>query len=130
RRMRVEFGFFERTRGHRPVPYQPQCVVLLALTDDFWAQARGHRLGLHFGLPTICAQEYEDGLGAEITYTVAGITPACHRCMTASRYKAYLEEGFKNDVTSHGAPIFAAEYLNAALGHVAASLRSVQVTQG
>lgn len=100
---------------------QPQCakrVVLLVLTDDFEAQARGHRLGLHFGIPTICAQEYREGRGAEVTYTVAGITPACHRCVTASRYRDYLQNGFKNDVTSAGAPVFAAEFLNAVLGHV------------
>lgn len=96
----------------------PRQTILLVLTDNFRAQARGHRLGLHFGLPTICAQEYREGRGAEVTYTVPGVTPACHRCITASRYKAYLREGYENDVTSEGAPIFAAEMLNAVLGHV------------
>lgn len=97
---------------------KPEKTVLLVLTDNFEAQARGHRLGLHFGIPTICAAEYAEGIGAEVTYTVPGITPACHRCITASRYKAYLEEGFKNNVTSAGAPVFAAEFLNAVLGHM------------
>ncbi len=96
----------------------PSRVILLVLTDNFEAQARGHRLGLQFGLPTICAQEYMEGRGAEMTYTVPGVTAACHRCITASRYRAYLAEGYKNDVTSEGAPIFAAEYLNATLGHL------------
>ena len=105
--------------GHNSeLSISPHQTILMVLTDDFWAQARGHRLGLHFGLPTICAQEYHEGRGAEVTYTVSEITPACHRCITASRYKAYLDEGYKNDVTSEDAPIFAAEMLNATLGHM------------
>jgi hypothetical protein len=97
---------------------RPTNVLLLVLTDNFEAQARGHRLGLQFGFPTICAQEYHEGRGAEITFTVPGATPACHRCITASRYRAYLSEGYRNTITSHGAPIFAAQMLNAALGHI------------
>ncbi|MBT3380513.1 MAG: hypothetical protein HN742_00115 [Lentisphaerae bacterium] len=96
----------------------PERVVLLVLTDNFGAQARGHRLGLQFGVPTICAQEYAEGRGAEVTYTVPGVTPACHRCITASRYREYLQNGYRNDVTSAGAPIFAAEFLNGVLGHI------------
>jgi proteasome lid subunit RPN8/RPN11 len=97
---------------------KPERTVLLVLTDNFFAQARGHRLGLQFGVPTICAQEYAEGRGAEVSYTVPGVTPACHRCITASRYRQYLENNFQNDVTSAGAPVFAAEFLNAILGHV------------
>lgn len=118
RPMRASFGHFGRAPEPRPMPYQPEYLLLLVLTDSFWAQGRGHRLGLQFGVTTICAQEYKEEVGAEVTYTVPGITPACHRCITASRYRAYLAEGFTNDVTSHGAPIFAAEYLNAVLGHI------------
>jgi hypothetical protein len=92
--------------------------ILLVLTDNFYAQARGHRLGLHFGIPTICAQEYLEGCGAEVTYTVPGVTPACHRCITSSRYTRYLEAGYTNDVTSEGAPVFAADFLNAVIGHI------------
>jgi proteasome lid subunit RPN8/RPN11 len=96
----------------------PEIVVLLPLTDNFAAQARGHRLGLQFGIPTICAQEYQGGRGAEITYTVPGMTSACQRCITSSRYRAYLEEGYQNDVSSEGAPVFAADFLNSAIAHV------------
>ena len=99
-------------------PAQPANVILVVLTDSFEAQARGHRLGLQFGFPTICAQEYTEGRGAEVTYTVPGVTPACHRCITASRYRAYLAEGYRNTVTSHGAPIFGAQMLNAVIGHI------------
>jgi hypothetical protein len=92
-------------------------ILLLGLTDNFHAQARVHRLGLQYGLPTICAQEYAEGRGAEVTWTVPGVTKSCHRCMTASRYQAYAR-GFQNNVTSHGAPIFAAQMLNAVLGQI------------
>jgi ThiF family len=100
----------------------PEKTILMVLTDNFYAQARGHRLGLHFGIPTICAMEYVEGIGAEVTYTVPGVTPACHRCITAGRYKSYLEDKFENDVTSAGAPVFAAEFLNAVLGHMLLSI--------
>lgn len=104
-------------RGDAGTGVSPRQSILLVLTDSFEANARGHRLGLHFGLPTVCAQEYVEGRGAEVTYTVPGVTPACHRCITSSRYAAY-DNGYRNTVTSTGAPIFAAEMLNAILGHV------------
>ncbi len=109
-----------RVYGSDPLghPRQPGRVILLGLTDNFEAQARVHRLGLQYGVPTICAQEYREGVGAEITWTVPDVTSACHRCMTSSRYQAYLKEGYQNDVTSHGAPIFSAQMLNAVLGHI------------
>lgn len=108
-----------RVLGSNPLghPKHPSQVILLGLTDNFNAQTRVHRLGLQYGISTICAQEYAEGRGAEITWTVPGITDACHRCVTASRYKAY-QEGYKNTVTSNGAPIFAAQMLNAALGQI------------
>ena len=55
--------------GH---PRQPGQVILLGLTDNFQAQARVHRLSLQYGLPAVCAQEYAQGCGAEITWTVPG----------------------------------------------------------
>ncbi len=101
---------------------KPRQAISFGLTDNFWANARTHRLGLHFGLPTVCAQEYVEGRGAEVTYTVPGVTPACHRCITSSRYRAYLQEGYVNDVTSDEAPVFAAEILNGVLGHILLAL--------
>lgn len=93
-------------------------TILFGLTDSFPAQARVNRLALKLGLPSLCAQVYAEGRAAEITYTFPGITPACHRCMLSSRYKAYLADGFENNVTSHGTPIFATGRLNALKGHL------------
>jgi proteasome lid subunit RPN8/RPN11 len=100
---------------HRPPPTD---VVLCGLTDNFEAQARVNRLGLNLGLPTFCAQVYAEGLAAEITFTFPGVTPACHRCILSARYNAYLKNGFKNNVTSNGTPIFATTRLNAIKGFI------------
>jgi proteasome lid subunit RPN8/RPN11 len=99
------------------------CVTLLCgLTDSFEAQARVNRLALQLGLPSLCAQVYQEGRGAEITFTYPGLTPACHRCVLRSRYQAYLADGFQNHVTSDGTPIFATTRLNALKGFLALAL--------
>lgn len=100
----------------------PVLTVLCGLTDNFEAQARVNRLALHFGFPSLCAQVYREGRGAEITFTYPGLTPACHRCILSSRYKAYLMDGFKNNVGSDGTPIFATERLNSLKGFVTLAL--------
>jgi hypothetical protein len=100
----------------------PAVTLLCGLTDNFEAQARVNRLGLHLGLPTLCAQVYAEGRGAEVTFTHPETTPACNRCALSSRYKAYLEEGFQNNVTSDGTPIFSTTRLNALKGYIAMAI--------
>lgn len=113
------FGF----PHHDGVKKSPHRVTLLCgFTDNFAAQARVNRLALQFGIPSLCAQLYQEGQGAEITFTYPGITPACHRCVLSSRYKAYLEEGFQNTVTSDGTPIFATTRVNALKGFIAMAI--------
>ena len=104
-----------------PMPYRsaPKRILLCGLTDSFPAQARINRLALKFGLPSLCAQVYHEGRGAEVTFTFPGVTAACHRCMLSSRYRAYLEEGFENNVTSHGTPLCSTSRLNALKEHIA-----------
>jgi proteasome lid subunit RPN8/RPN11 len=100
----------------------PSQTLICGLTDNFETQARVNRLALQFGLPSLCAQVYPAGRGAEITFTLPGVTPACHRCALRSRYEAYLREGFSNNVTSDGTPIFATTRLNALKGFIAMAL--------
>jgi proteasome lid subunit RPN8/RPN11 len=100
----------------------PEVSLLCGLTDSFYAQARVNALALHLGLPSLCAQVYKEGRGAEITFTYPGLTPACHRCILSSRYKAFIAEQFSNNVTSHGTPIFATSRLNSIKGFVALAL--------
>lgn len=91
----------------------PAVTLLCAFTDNFEAQDRIQRLGLHFGLPTLAASVYAEGRGVEIGFTAPGLTPACLRCAQSSRYRAYLKEGYGNVVTSDGTPFLATDRLNA-----------------
>lgn len=94
-------------------PDIPRMSLLCAFTDAFIAQARLSRLALHLGVPFLTAAVYQEGRGSEIAFSAPGITPACTRCALASRYRAYLQEGFTNTVTSHGTPIYVTSRLNA-----------------
>jgi hypothetical protein len=92
------------------------------MTDDFYAQARVNRLALNFGLPSLCAQVYAEGRGAEVTFTHPEVTRACHRCILQSRYDAYLLRGFRNTTTSSGTPFYATARLNAIKQWIALAL--------
>ena len=100
----------------------PTQTILCGFTDNFPAQARMNRLALQFGLPSLCAQVYREGRGAEITFTHPEVTTACHRCALGNRYRWYLEQEHQNDVTSHQTPIFATTRLNALKGFIALAM--------
>lgn len=100
----------------------PGATLLCGFTDSFEAQARVNRLALQFGVASVCAQVYREGRGAEVTFTHPEVTPACHRYVLNGRYRAYLQEGFRNDVTSDGSPIGTTGRLNAAAFFVAMAL--------
>jgi hypothetical protein len=65
---------------------------------------------------------YEKARACEITFNLPGITPGCHRCATSSRYNAYLNEGYENDITSTGSTNFHTTYLNSAIGLLAMAI--------
>jgi len=96
----------------------PKQTLLALHTDDFQTQAFGNRVALHFGIPTVSAQVYQQGFGGEVTFTHPDTTPACNRCALAGRYRAYLEEGYANQVTSRGTPIWSTTAINALAGQV------------
>lgn len=96
----------------------PEQVVLALKTDNFEAQAHGNRVGLHYGIPTVSAQIYQAGYGGEVTFTHPDTTAACNRCALESRFRAYLEQEYSNDVTSHGTPIWTTTIVNAVAGMV------------
>jgi molybdopterin/thiamine biosynthesis adenylyltransferase len=91
----------------------PIRTLLCGCTDSFFAQARINRAGLQHGVPTLCAQVYAEGRGAELTFTYPGVTSACHRCILRSRYEAHLEQGYEITVTSDATPISSTTRLNA-----------------
>jgi hypothetical protein len=101
---------------------KPTRTLLCGFTDNFRTQSRINRLALQFGIPSLCAQVYLEGRGAEVTFTYPGLTPACHRCILSSRYRAFLEENYQNEVTSNGTPIFSTIRLNAIKGFVTLAL--------
>lgn len=100
----------------------PAVTILCGFTDNFFAQARVNRLAIQLGIPSLSAQVYLEGRGAEVAFTYPGVTRACQRCILSRRYKAFLEEGYRNDVTSDGTPIFATTRLNAIKGFVALAM--------
>jgi proteasome lid subunit RPN8/RPN11 len=114
-----EFEFLATGRTNR---WSVSQTLVCGLTDNFDAQARVNRLALQFRLPSLCAQVYKEGRGAEVTFTHPETTPACHRCALSSRYKAHVDGGYNNDVTSDGTPIFATTRLNALKGFIAMAL--------
>lgn len=91
----------------------PIRTLILGMTDSFPAQARVNRLALNYSLASVCAQMYREGRAGEATFTLPGLSRCCHRCLLEQRYRAYLEEGYQNDVTSDGSPISSTERLNA-----------------
>ncbi len=102
-------------------PLVPSVTILCGFSDSFPAQALVNTLAIAHGLPCLCAQMYRDGRAAEVTFTYPGVTRACHRCMLEPRYKAY-ESGYRNEVTSAGAPIFSTQRANALTGFVALAM--------
>jgi hypothetical protein len=98
-------------------------VVVCGCTDNFEAQDRVNSICLKYSLPGLNAQIYAHGFAGEITYIHPyGETTACMRCCLSPRYRAYLDEGFQNDVGSDGTPIFATEAVNSLKGYVALAL--------
>jgi hypothetical protein len=105
-----------------PTSGRAEVSVLCGMTDSFAAQARVNRLALKFCVPSLCAQVYFEGRGAELSFTHADTTGACHRCILSSRYRAYLQEGFQNTTTSDGTPIGSTGRLNSLKFFVAMAL--------
>ena len=97
----------------------PRDVLICGCTDSFPAQARSAALALKFGTPYLAGQLYRCGMAAEIYFSYPGITNnSCPRCTMSNRYEAY-ENGYKNDVTSEGTPIFVTTRVNATKGQIA-----------
>lgn len=99
-----------------------QADLLLFMADDFRAQARGNRLALKLKKPAIFAMMYARARCCEVSFIIPGVTPACHRCATSSRYDAYINRGYKNDVTSDGSHIFHTQAINSIIGMLAMAI--------
>lgn len=87
-------------------------TVFCAFTDDFFAQARVASLGEKFNIPVLSAQHHENGYTSEIIYWYPNVSSYTIKEILCDRYTAY-ENGFINNVTSEGSPIFNTTRLNA-----------------
>ncbi len=90
--------------------------IMLAMTDDFYTQARINKDAIARGKDAFFAICYTGNDAVEITATLPdelnnGI--GCHRCHTKARYDAY-ESGFENPEVIASTAL-AAEYLNSQL---------------
>ena len=99
----------------------PKDVLICGCTDNFYAQARSSALAMKYDTLYLAAQLYRGGLAAEIYFRYPDVTKACPRCALKSRYEAY-KKGYKNNVTSEEAPIFATTRVNATKGQIALML--------
>jgi len=100
----------------------PTDVLICGCTDNFYAQARSAALAMKYGTMYLAAQLYKGGMAAEIYFSYPGVTNHSYpRCALHSRYAAY-KDGFTNDVTSDGTPIFATTRVNATKGQTALML--------
>ena len=104
------------------------CNLLMMMTDNFYAQAKGNEVSLKFKVPAIWAMMYEKARASEIVFSIPGVTPACFRCCVAPRYKAYYDEGYVNDVKSAGSTIFHTQYLNQVIGMVSLAILHNETT--
>jgi hypothetical protein len=98
----------------------PTRVLLVGATDDFATQAFVNRLSLASGVPSLCAQVWREGRGAEVTFWAPGADLPCHRCILGDRYAAMAEGAAKTG--SRGTVYFAAPRLNALKGQMAAMM--------
>lgn len=96
----------------KQVKYVPEKTLICAFTDSFVAQARCQKLATKFGIPLLAAQHHANGDSSEVLYWYPGVSKYSQEDILADRYEAY-ENGFENDVTSVGSPIFNTTRLNA-----------------
>ena len=90
----------------------PERTVICGFTDSFQAQARCQKLAKTFRIPLLAAQHHANGDSSEVIYWYPGVSRYSQEEILAPRYEAYAN-GFKNDVTSVGSPIFNTTRLNA-----------------
>ena len=100
---------------------KPADYLIMGCTDNFLAQKRSAMLALKYGTPYLAAMMYQGGAAAEIIFTYPGVTESCPRCLLRDRFEKY-ENGYQNDVTSSGCPIFATERMNSTKGYIALML--------
>ena len=99
--------------------------LLILATDFFPAQARGNLEALRLGKPALWIGLYREGRAGEIIHYFPGVTPACFRCITSSRYRAFASRSTAATNPTHvpsGGTIFDLHLIDAIAGHIAAGI--------
>jgi hypothetical protein len=94
--------------------------LFIYATDSFHAQARGNREAIRLQKPALFIGLYSGGRAAENIFWYPGLTPACYRCICASRYQAFAK-GLSN-VSSAGGTIFDLRITDGIAGETALGL--------
>lgn len=97
-------------------------TLLIMATDHHPAQPRGALAGLVCDVPVILASLYRRGRAGEIVFTYPGKTASCYRCITKSRYEYVARNRTRGTGDATGSLPFAAQMLDALVGHLAVSL--------
>ena len=92
--------------------HKPEHILICAFTDNFFAQAHAQRLAIKYGIPYLAAQHHAFGETSELIYWYPKVTKYSAEEILKDRYLSYAN-GYKNDVTSIGSPIFNTTRLNA-----------------
>lgn len=109
----LEENIFSQVSGEK--------VIICAFTDDFYAQARAEELSVKYEVPYLAAQHHKYGDTSELVYWYPGISEHRVKEILKSRYQSY-ENGYENDVTSVGSPIFNTTRLNALCAKIATGI--------
>ena len=96
--------------------------LLLVMTDNFNAQAKGNLIALKYKIPAVFSMMYEKAKCSEVFYWIPEVTPGCFRCAVSSRYDDYFNNGYVNDVEAKSFTILHVQYLNSIIGLIALSI--------
>lgn len=90
--------------------------LFLFLTDSFPAQSFGNELALRYNKPAIWGGFYAASQCAEIVFYIPEVTPACFRCVVASRYEAQAKAKEEIKVSSNCNTMFHSQMLDSMIG--------------
>lgn len=98
--------------------HKKEKTLICAFTDDFFAQARAQEIAIKYSIPYLAAQHHEFGMTSEIIYWYPNVTKNSSKEILRNRYDSYAN-GFKNNVTSVGSPIYNTTRLNSLCAKIA-----------
>jgi hypothetical protein len=100
--------------------------LFILATDFFPAQARGNLQALRLRKPAVWIGLYRGGRAGEVVYWVPEVTPACYRCITSSRYRAFAAQAQSPNNDTHipsvGGTIFDLRLVDAVAGPIAVGI--------